>query len=189
MDAVTFATIVGLLSEFVSHRRADTTATHEEFLAWLAEGRHEEVISLLRTTSAATIGTKALLNETREVLLSRLGVLDRALAQYAGAVQGFGALARAIAPTSVLSEQCVSILRQIDASGASKVLELALDEGLALMYLDGNIQGALEIADSRFLEDDLRTLTALGLLRPDVNASGGRFFHFTRSAASLVGAD
>src|SRR5437868_2239854 len=114
MDALAFATVVGLLSEFVSHRRATEVANFDEFVSWLSERRHEDVVSLLQTATGAAVGTKALLNETREVLLNRLSALDTALVQYAGAVDGFAALACAIAPKATLSNQAVSILRQIN---------------------------------------------------------------------------
>jgi len=188
MDPLTFATIVGLLSEFVSHRRADERATFDEFLSWLADRRHDEIANLLRTTAAASIGTKALLNETRDVLLARLSAIDRALVKFASAVEGFSALATIFSPAYALSEQAVSILRQIDASGASKILELhsGYEDSTTLVYLDGTTRGSVSISDARFLQDDLKVLTELGLLRPDFNSSGGRFFHFTRAAASLV---
>jgi hypothetical protein len=188
MDAITFATIVGLLSEFVSQRRSEKGASLDEFENWLAERRHDEVIQLLRTVSAVSIGTKALLAETRDVLLARLTAIDRALVGYASAVEGFGTLVATFAPSSALSSQALDILRQIDASGASKVLELhhGFDGGTSLIFMDGSQSGEVTISDPRFLQDDLTALIGLHLLRPDRNSSGGRFFHFTRAAASLA---
>jgi hypothetical protein len=188
MDPMTFATLVGLLSEFVSHRRAGGQATLEEFKAWLSERRHEEIVSILSTTSTAAIGTKALLSETRDVLLTRLTAIDQALIGYASAVEGFSQLAQAASPGFELSEQAVSILKQIDASGASKVLEMhhGFDGGTSLLFMDGKQNGEVNITDPRFLEDDLARLEQLALLRPDFNSKGGRFFHFTRAAASLL---
>jgi hypothetical protein len=188
MDALTFATLVGLLSDFVSHRSAAERATLEEFVTWLSERRHEDLAALLRTTSTAAIGTKALLNETRDVLLSRLAAIDEALVKFASSVTGFATLATAVAPTAVLSDQAVDILRQIEAAGASKVLELhyGYEGTTTLVYLDAPGKPAVSIPDPRFLDDDLNTLLALGLLRPDRNSSGGRFFHYTRAAALLV---
>src|SRR5690348_12062863 len=105
MDPITFATIVGLLSEFVSHRQAYERATFDEFLEWLGDRRHEDVASLLRATSAASIGTKALLKETREVVLARLAAIDQALVKFASTVEGFAGLATALAPSYGLSDQ------------------------------------------------------------------------------------
>jgi hypothetical protein len=188
MDAITFATIVGLLSEFVSQRRSTQKASFEEFKGWLTERRHDEIVELLQTTSAASIGTKALLKETRDVLLDRLAAIDSALVAYASAVEGFATLASAFAPALALSEQAVHILRQIDASGASKVLEVhhGFDGGTSLIFIDGTQRGEVGVLDPRFLQDDLTSLIDLKLLRPDHNSSGGRFFHFTRAAALLV---
>jgi hypothetical protein len=186
MDPMTFATLVGLLSEFVSHRQTVETATLDDFTSWLSERRHEELASLLRTTSAASIATKALLNETRDVLLARLTAIDRALVAYASAVDGFSQLGEAASPSARLSEQAVEILKQIDRPGASKVLEMHLDGGISLLYLDGNESGEVTVSDPRFLQDDLASLERFGLLRSDFNSKGGRFFHFTRAAASLV---
>lgn len=188
MDPMTFATLVGLLSEFVSHRQTAEKATLDDFTSWLSERRHEELASLLRTSSAASIGTKALLNETRDVLLARLTAIDRALVTYASAVEGFSQLAEAASPSARLSEQAVDILKQIDRSGASKVLEMhhGDDGGTTLTYLDGNESGEVTVPDPRYLQDDLASLERCGLLRSDFNSKGGRFFHFTRAASSLV---
>jgi hypothetical protein len=183
-----FATIVSLLADFVAHRNSAQAANLDEFQSWLAERHHHDVLALLQTTAGAAVSTKALLAETREVLMARLAALERALVQYAGNVAGFEPLARAVAPNSLLSDQATSILRQIDLSGASKVLELhhGTDGGTSLLYMDGGTQGAVQLSDQRFLQDDLRTLVELNLLRPDRNSSGGRLFHFTRAAAALL---
>jgi len=44
----------------------------------------------------------------------------------------------------------------------------------------------MNISDHRFLEDDLKTLVELGLLRHDLNGKGQNLYIFTRSASELV---
>ena len=66
------------------------------------------------------------------------------------------------------------------------VIVLHGDEGIGLNYLDGGTNGGVELSDLRFVEDDLRILVELHLLRPDRNSSGERLFHFTRAAAQLL---
>ena len=53
------------------------------------------------------------------------------------------------------------------------------------MYLDGN-ESEMNISEHRFLEDDLKRLVELGLLRQDLNGNGQNLYIFTRSASELV---
>ena len=46
--------------------------------------------------------------------------------------------------------------------------------------------GDVEITEQRFLEDDLRSLIELHLLRHDVNSDGNNLYLYTRLAAQLI---
>lgn len=84
MDPITvtasFATIVSLTADFISQRRAADDATLDEFKAWLADQRHDEVISFLESNVATTVGIKALLHESHAEILERLGQLELQIA-------------------------------------------------------------------------------------------------------------
>lgn len=67
-----FSTIVALAADFVSQRRAEEDASLEEFKAWLANQRHSDIIKLLESNTATSVGIKALLHESHSETLSRL---------------------------------------------------------------------------------------------------------------------
>lgn len=185
--ATSFATIVSLLADFVAHRGANQGKSFDEFMAWLSEQRHEEVKSLLELNTTATIGIKALLNQTQREILDRLRSLDKSFATLAAGVESYRGLAQAIHPTAVLSDQAVSLLQQFHDSGASKILEVEYQEGTkSLLIVDGPTGGELSVSDPRFLEDDLTTLVELGLLGLSHNGRGDRLLSFRRSAARFV---
>jgi hypothetical protein len=72
MDPIVFSTIVSLLADFVSQRRAENDASLEEFKTWLADQRHTEIIKLLDSNTERTIGIKALLHQSHSEIISRL---------------------------------------------------------------------------------------------------------------------
>ena len=186
LAATSFATIVSLLADFVAHRGANDGKSYDEFMAWLAEQRHEEIRSLLQSNSTTSIGIKALLGENQREILQRLQALDRSLASFAAGFEAYRGIAEAAHPESALSSQALSLLEQFYDSGASKVLESVGFSGTGLHVVDGPRNGSLEFTDARFLSDDLKTLVQLNLLDVERNGSGQRLFVFTRAAARLV---
>lgn len=185
--ATTFSTIVALVAEFRSQRHDDTADKFEEFASWLAENRHEEVLSLLQQNVNTTLSIKGLLAINRKVLEQKLDLLDRTLASLASTLDGFSQLASAVRPEARLSEQAISIIKQFKAAGASRALELKMlsSPHPELHFIDGS-QGPISFPEPQFFEDDLRSLVDVGLLRLDFNPSGDRVFLFTRMASALV---
>lgn len=191
MDALiaasTFSTIISLIGQFRSERGGGKQSDFNDFLHWLVETQHDDLKALVETNVSTSIGIKALLNEQQDVLVAKLESLDNALASFASAFDGFSELGYGIKPDAMLSEQAISILHQFEASEASKVLELhMMSEGLMLMFLDGK-GGQIEISDKRFIEDDLKSLVELKLLRHEFNSQGKNMYLFTRTASKLVG--
>ena len=186
LAATSFATIISLLSDFVSHRGADKSKSFDDFMAWLSEQRHDEIKSLLELNINTTIGIKALLGESQREILERLHSLDRSMATFAAGFDAYRGLAEAAHPSSALSAQAISLLQQFYDSGASKVVEGKYLAGTALHVVDGPSNGSLTFTDPRFLDDDLTTLVELGLLDIDYNGSGQRLFVFKRAGARFV---
>lgn len=181
-----FATVVGLIGQFVDGRRNAATQDYEQFKAWLAENRHEEIIQLLEQNATTVVSIKALLAQDRAFLIEYLLRLDRNLAALASMVQGFAEVAEAIRPEARLSEDALSFLRDFDRSGASEVIELIAQTGRFLRSFGGTSTVNLEFGNSRFFEDDLRQLLELGLLRLGEGPHGTRVFLLTRRASALV---
>lgn len=183
--ALTFSTVVSLVSQFRSERGADAQSDFNEFLEWLVTNQHEGLKTLIEGNAQTTIGIKVLLQEQHDELKQRLDSLDAALAAYASALPGFADISGALRPDAVLSQQALSILKQFDESGASKVLGV-FDTGRPALLCISSARRQIEIDDVRFLEDDLATLVELGLLRHDFTDSGKDLYIFTRAASNLV---
>ena len=183
--AAAFATVVSLLADFRSQRVGEARAEYDDFVSWLAEHRHDEILLLLRQNANTTTSIKALLREDREGLRERLDSLDRTLAVLAGSIEGFAGLAAALRPESRISTAALHFLRQFDASGASKVLQVEYDQTTEFLLLDAN-GGPLRFDDRRFMNDDLLKMVEIGLLRLEYNSKGENIFVYTRYAAEFV---
>lgn len=155
-------------------------------MRWLVDTNHKEVKALIESNTKTAIGIKALLNQNHDVLIQKLDALDSALSSFGSLIPGFSDISSGLYPSGgQLSEQAKEILSQFQKSGASKILELRTYDGIDLMYLDSN-EREMKISDPRFLEDDLKTLVELGLLRHDLNGKGDNLYIFTRTASELV---
>lgn len=182
-SATAFASVISLLGQFIAERRTSKKLDSDEFMSWLSNNRHDEIKQLLELNTNSTISIKALLSVNHEELISKLEALDNALAIYASGVSGFSDLAGNLRPNSKLSEQAISILKQLDVSGGSGLLESKL-RGVTLHILDA--PGKITIDDQRFIIDDLNTLVSYGLLLQDYNDNGENLYTFTRAASDIV---
>lgn len=188
MDLMTgagaFATIVGLLSNFKSER---SSADLGQFILWLKEKRHEDVVARIASNQAVLKQLTEILSTNHDVLLERFGVLDQLLSSAAARVEGFSGLAHAMHPQSSISDQAVSVLRQLVDSGAKLFMEHKITSGEPDEYiLMEGAHGRIQYEEPRFLEDDLNSLVQLGLLRLEFASRGSRRFLVTREAVRFV---
>jgi|ERR1700733_971639 molybdopterin converting factor small subunit len=191
MDPVSaFASIVGLLGQFVSERRAASQRSAEEFQAWLTEHNHEEIVELISQSDRTVIAIRALLSEDRAELRTRLADIDRNLAILASANQTLAPLAAALVPGAELSQQAIDFLRRFVKSPSGRLFEKkrGMDGRLHLVELDAPapVRGEVEYGDRRFYEDDVSTLVALGLITFDSNGDGERILCLTRAAVTFI---
>ena len=188
MDPITaFATIVSLLADFVAHRSGNENKDYDTFMLWLTENRHDEIRGMLQSNAATTVSVKALLMDSRQIILERLSSLDKTLATVASGIEQYRDLALIAYPSSEISDQAYAILEQFYDSGATAVLEAKyVSDPIELAYIDGSSNGSITYTEPRFVEDDLTTLVELGLLGIDRNGSGKRIFKFKRTAAAFV---
>ena len=187
MDPITaFVTSVSLIADFVAHRGANEAKDFDSFMAWLSEQRHDELRTMLQSNAATTVSVKALLRDSREVILDRLASLDKTLATVAAGIDQYRDIAQIAYPTYTLSNQALSLLEQFYDSGATSVMEVKYQsEATELAVIDGLGNAQIKYAEPRFLEDDLTTLVEFGLLALDFSGSG-RIFKFKRTAAALI---
>ncbi len=189
MDPVTaatsFATIVGLLSNFKSERTGNQLT---DFTDWLKEKRHDDIASDIERNQMLAIQLKSILSLNHQELVKRLDNLDAILSSVASHVETFADLAIEIQPNSGLSGQAISIVKQFSSSGAREIRERKnVGAGQTSYHLIG-AQEDLAIPEPRFAEDDFNTLVELGYLRVDYTSQGNRKFIITRQADSLANA-
>lgn len=184
--ATAFATTISLLADFIARRDANRATTLDEFLAWLAEHRHDQIRAMLEQNISTTIAIKALLGESRQQILDRLESLDRTLARFAAGFDSYRELAIAVRPDSILSDQAMSLLDQLNDLGASKFLLVTyLDGTKSLPVVDGRGED-LTFNDPRFLEDDLAVLCEMDFLSSGRNSRGDILYSFRRAGAQFV---
>lgn len=188
MDPITaagsFATIVGLVSNFKAERRASSDNEYREFLEWLDTKHHSETLRAIQANQSLSNSIDTLLKQNHEQVISKLAALDDSLLLLASKMPDFRNISLAIAPSAEISDQAVSALRQLERSGGSKFLETKLMQRSLYLILDAS--GQIEMEDPRFADDDLDTLCSLGLLIPSANGKGERVFTLTRASVRFL---
>ncbi|EGQ8136975.1 hypothetical protein MZJ28_001414 [Vibrio parahaemolyticus] len=179
------ATVIGLIYNFKSDRKSASDDEYKEFLNWLSDKRHKKLIDELNTNQLLGLSIKGLLQRNHDLVLSKLNHLDESLLQLASGIEGFHDIARAINPNAELSQQAITILRNLVESQGSFILESTTYSGTTYRVYDGD-RRSLGITESRFVDDDFNLLCSLGLLMPDFNSSGSRMFRVTRSAVKYI---
>ena len=183
--ATIFAQIVGLIATFSGERASGKIDQKQDFLVWLETINHQETRRLLETNGDALEKIRTLLNGDHEFLRAKLERVDELLAKLLSHIEGFATVAAAIRPTTVLSEQAVSILRQLDRSGASS-FQGGFVGGTPLYFFVRGEKGCLVFDDPRFVADDLCTLVDIGLLRRTAGDAEKPVYTFTRAGSQYV---
>ena len=182
--AGTLATLVGLIGQYKSSRDATSGKDFDAFLTWLIESGQQDLKSAIEASHSTSVSIKALLNTQRSDFIERLERIESALAGYASAVEGFGALAANTQHKAFLSQQALDFLRFYESSSSGAVLEHKNMRATLYMSLDG--KGSWTPDEPRFIQDDLNLLLGLELVKLSHNSQGSRVFHFTRRAADLI---
>ncbi|WP_210457233.1 hypothetical protein [Vibrio crassostreae] len=179
------ATVVGLIYNFKSERKSASDDEYQEFLNWLNDKRHKNLIEELNKNQILGLSIKGLLKQNHDLVLNKLSHLDESLLQLASGIEGLHEIANAINPNAELSEQAITILRNLVESQGSFILESKTLSGTDYRVYDGD-RRSLGVTEYRFLDDDFSLLCSLGLLMPDFNSSGSRMFRVTRSAVRYI---
>ncbi|WP_323918964.1 hypothetical protein [Aeromonas caviae] len=182
--ATAFTTIVGLLCDFKAERSSGELS---EFIQWLKDKRHEDVAARIKDNLMLTEQLTEILSTNNEILTQKLASLDELLTSIATHVESFSGLAKAIHPHAGLSNQALSVLRQLVDSGAKFFMEHKLMTGEPNVYklMDG-AHGPINYDEPRFIDDDLETLVRFGLLRLEYASQGSRRFLVTREAIRFI---
>jgi hypothetical protein len=183
--ATAFADIISLIGQFKSESENRQSKTVDEYLEWLRRQNHQELVDLISDNRALTAAISPLLKGQHDEVMAKLHSLDTVLSSVASHLPDFHAIAVAVRPESAISEQAVSVLRQMNAAQASKFDEIPILSGPEFQMIDG-AGGEIQFDDPRFVEDDLAMLCDLGLLRLSYTGKGNRVFTITRAGAKLA---
>lgn len=186
MDPVTgLATIIGLISIFKQERKAQEDQNREAFFRWLDEHRHQDLKEFIIRTKDLSSEIDRVLHEDHAVIIGKIEKINEILATLLSRVDGVAGIAQALNPNAELSDQAVSILRQLVESGAQEFGKIGYSSDACLPFT--TVNGSVQIEDSRFLDDDLNTLVNLGLLLPRTTAGGTQeFYGVTRNAVRFL---
>jgi hypothetical protein len=178
-----FATLVQLLAIFKQERGDKASANHQQFIDWLADHRHEELKQFIANSAAAKAELDNFLRQDHAIMLQNLNSINQSVVSIAANISELRGLARAIAPGAEFSEQALSILRQMVAAHT----EISLCRNgreFQLVHVTTE-EPPMEYTDSKFLEDDMRTLEAAGLLTSEWGEFG-TVYRVTRQAVRFV---
>jgi len=186
--STTFSSVVGLLCNFKTER---SSGDLNQFIAWLKEMHLGDVAAGIECNNALSMQLSMLMTTNHEDLISRLARMDEVISSIAAHIDGFSGVATAIHPGIQLSDQAVSIVRQLVEAKAHYFIEHrsdGLDDETELILIRGVKPGTIGYAEHLFIDDDLATLVEIGLLRLENTERGSRKFYVTREAVRFISA-
>ncbi len=183
-----FLTIVGLFGLYKSDpagRERPEHAVLDDFLDWLRRHDHGLVAEVIGEHPTLAKSLQGLIAAPHEAMVTQLRRLDKAVASVAAHVDGFEAVSTAVRIDGQLSDQSVSLLRQMNELAASAFIEYPLFGRAAPRYvMFGGMGGDLKVTDVRFIEHDIETMCQLGLLTEE-SFGQHRGFRITRAGAAI----
>ena len=129
-----FATVVGLLANFKAEH---SSAALTDFIDWLKEQHQDQMVVRIAQDEKLTRELKLLLAIKHEDLVVKLGSLNDQMAQIAKQIDGLSGLALHFAPSSPLSSQARSIIKQLVASGADFAQTISADQRTGYLFVGG----------------------------------------------------
>tara|TARA_B100001964_G_scaffold244852_1_gene328341 strand:- start:1748 stop:2323 length:576 start_codon:yes stop_codon:yes gene_type:complete len=182
--ASAFATIIGLLCNFKNESRTNEEQTTKEFETWLQKKNHSEVLDYILENNKILVGLEKLLKKDRKSMNQIMSSLNDNMIMFSSKIDGLSDIANAINPNLSLSEQCISILKQVYDAGDNCFMEhINIRLGNSYQLKNG---GKIIYDEPRFIGDDLRILTDSELLNLEITSKGTKKFNFTRKAKLLI---
>ena len=175
-------TLVGLICNYKQERRASEDQNHARFIEWLGSHRHEALKDLIANSYHLQSEVTALLQEDHELMIGKLGDIERLLATLLSRFDGFSQLAKTLHPEWELSEQALEIFKAFVKSESRFMITIQTNDGLDFGFVGSNGQVSLsKPKEPRFFEDDMVTLVALGLLSQEYGSTGDPRYQLTRA--------
>lgn len=178
--AGTFATLVGLLSNFKAERSGVELS---EFMEWLREQHQDSLAQSISQNQQVQGALSALLATNHDELVARLKSITDQLSEMAKRVEGFDQLTTLVSASPGLSSQAKSILSQMAKSTAKFVMEHKTLSRTEYLLMDGGT-GRIEAQEPQFLSEDFDALIASGYVRVEYTSNGTPRFYLTRAGAA-----
>lgn len=178
--AGTFATLVGLLSNFKAER---SSAELDEFIEWLREQHQDGLAQSISQNERVQAVLSGILATNHDELVARLRTITDQLSEVAKRVEGFDQLTTLVSVSPGLSSQAKSILRQMAKSTAKFVMEHKMLSGTEYLLMDGGT-GEIQAQEPQFLSEDFEALVESGHLRVEYTSKGTPRYYLTRVGAT-----
>lgn len=184
-----FANIVSLIGMFKSEHQANSVNQYGDFLKWLEEHHHNDVLQAIQANHLLMQSLQNLLQNNHDELMEKILKIDTLLLEISSNtsnINGFAELANSFTHQIQISEQAKSILSQFYTSGGSYFMERKTNYYDELIISDAKGNNRIQLSEPRFLEEDLEQLYTYGLLRLDFTSRGNRRFYITRLGVKLA---
>lgn len=179
------STLLSALGLYASERNTYEANSSQEFMEWLAQHHFTKLKSAIESHHQATLAVEQLLREDHRLLIEKLDKIEGLLGCLASGIDDLGRLSLALNPVKTLSDQAISILRQLIDSGASAFVAGRTYDGPYLVLIGGR-GGEIQFDDERYLDDDLETLARLDVLNLSSNSEGKPMYGITRTAEKVL---
>ena len=110
---MTISTLVGLIYEYTQIRKDQKEKTRQDFLDWLGSQRHQHIINAISRNNALLEAIDNYLKQGYDSITQQLSAIDNLLASLLSRIDGLDNIVQAVKPSCELSEQAISILRQL----------------------------------------------------------------------------
>ncbi|MEM6552228.1 MAG: hypothetical protein AAF750_08880 [Planctomycetota bacterium] len=177
------ATIVQLIGVYKASRDRNKNESADEFHAWLTHHGFNDIADQVADNAGMLTAIDGLLQRQHDEVMGELSRIGAVVSRVAAGMDALSGLA-GVMPSAALSDQALSVLRQFNERNAGGVLQVAsFDNPIMLLFLDA--PGGVEIGETRFIEDDLKSMVELGLLRHEYNSKGENIYRITRAGAEV----
>jgi hypothetical protein len=185
--ATTVATLVGLLSNFVSEGRARDADAWDQFRLELDSDKHQKLIDELNSNELLSRTIKQLLESQHDDLKQELEVINKSIASLVSA-SALREITEALSPQDKLSKQAIGILLRMEKHQATYVVKKRnrISQSKKPGYSMPGTGKMFYLDNERFAKDDFNTLVELRLLRLEYSSNGNEQFYITREASELI---
>lgn len=152
--------ILSLIPLYQRERDKAKQASTEDFFKWLLEHNFTEIKDSIAKNQALTFEIEKLLRMNQEELHARFDEMDKKLICMMNSMQEFRSLIKMLAPSSGLTEQEESILRQFVESGAQYLSNFTTLE--KVQWFAGSKE--IQVKAPKTLNSSLKQLTTKGYL-------------------------